>query len=120
MSLTLLSSGSLLVSCGTSASNLAGKSLKSLKSIKSATAGLLPSRVPIAEVRTKDLKKMASGADRAIAWDRKLNRWVYTAVDYKPATLPNEQTLPVDGGLLPSLHPGQNTTLNGQGPLPGE
>lgn len=116
-SLALLSCGTLLVSCGTSASNLAGKSLDS---IKSATANLLPSRIPIAEVRTKDLQKLTSGTDRALAWDRKLNRWVYMAVDYKPATLPDQPSLPVDGGLLPALHPGQNTTLKSQGSLPGE
>lgn len=80
----------------------------------------MPSRVAIAEVRSKDLQKMASGADLALAWDRKLNRWVYTAVDYKPATLPDTQSQPVDTGLLPPLRQGENTTLKGQGQGPGE
>ena len=114
---TTLASGLVIISCGTSASNFAGKSIQSIKLV---TSNLLPSRIPIAEVRTKDLQKISSGTDLALAWDRKLNRWVYTNVDYKPATLPDQQSLPIDGGLLPALHPGRNTTLDGRGSLPNE
>jgi len=103
----------LLTSCTSSTSNLASRSLDSVKN-------LLPSRVPIATVRTKDLKKMASGADRALAWNQSLNQWVYVDIDYNPATLPDAQTLPIDGGLLPPLESGEGTTLNNTGQLPGE
>lgn len=114
VSLTLITSSSLLISCSSSSSsNLASKSLDKV-------TGLWPSRVPVAEVRKKDLKKMASGADRALAWNRSLNQWVYVPVDYNPPTLPDDQSFPIDGGLLPPLQPGQDSTLEGRGQLPLE
>ena len=111
-------------SCGNfSASDLAKKSVKS---VSKSVAGIMPSRVPIATVRTKDLKKMPTGADRALAWERHLNRKRYASYTggwvapkyYKAPTLPDERGLPVDGGLLPPLHPGQGTTLKANGQLP--
>lgn len=112
--LALLASIPLLASCSnSSSSNLANKSLDKI-------TGLWPSRVPVVDVRHKDLKKMASGKDRALAWDRSLNQWVYLPVDYKPPTLPDTQSMPVDGGILPPLTPGQDTLLEGQGAMPGE
>jgi len=115
MAVSLLLSGcTLLVSCGNSTtSNLASQSLDKVTS-------LWPSSVPIAEVRAQDLKKMPSGADRALAWNRHLNQWVFVPMDYNPATLPDAQTQPIDGGLLPPLQSGGNSILEGQGALPRE
>jgi len=86
----------------------------------------MPSRVPIAEVRAGDLQKMPTGADRALAWERHLNskryasnsRGWFAPKGYKAPTLPDERTLPANGGLLPPLHPGQGSSLNGGGSLP--
>ena len=110
----------IFASCG--ASNLAKKSVKS---VSKSVAGIMPSRVPIATVRSKDLKKMPTGADRALAWERHLNRKRYAynsgwmaPKNYKAPTLPNDRGLPIDGGLLPPLHPGQGTTMDGSGQLP--
>ena len=117
-------------SCGNfSASSLAKKSVasakKSVTSVKKSVTGILPSRVPIATVRSEDLQKLPSGADRALAWERHLNRQRYAYAgrwfppkNYKAPTLPNEAGLPADGGLLPPLHPGQGTTLEADGQLP--
>jgi len=88
-------------------------------------AKLIPARrVPVTEVREKDLTKMPSGADRALAWDKHLDskrfasisRW-FIPKNYKPPTLPTTQTLPTDGGILPPLRPGQGSALEGQGSL---
>ena len=115
LSFSLFSGCLLLASCGNSASNLASKSLDSVKN-------LLPSSVPIATVRSKDLKEMPSGADRALAWNQSLNQWVYVNIDYNPATLPNSQTQPIDSGLLPPLNSNsaEGTILDTSGQLPGE
>jgi len=74
--------------------------------------------MPIAKVRKEDLKVQKLGKELAREWDKKQKQWVYTQVDYHPATLPDTRGLPVDGGLLPPLLPGQNTTLEGAGTLP--
>ena len=110
---------SLFISCGNSSSTSSEEKSIASKSIGTIT-GLWPSRVPIAEVRSKDLKKMPSGTDRALAWDRSLNRWVYMPVNYKQPTLPDDQTFPIGNGLLPPLHPGQDSSLEGLGHLPME
>jgi len=115
-----LTSCLILASCG--ASTLAKKSVKS---VSKSVAGIMPSRMPIATVRSKDLKTMPTGADRALAWERHLNRQRYAyssrwvaPKNYKAPTLPDERGLPIDGGLLPPLHPGQGTTMDGTGQLP--
>ena len=114
MSLTLITC-SLLVSCSNfDATGMAKKSYKSV-------ATLIPRRLPVTEVRPKDLEKMASGADRAMAWDRHLDskRYVFFAPkNYKAPKLPDARTLPTDGGLLPPLHPGRGSTLKGKGDMP--
>ena len=111
-----------LASCSNfSASDLAKKSVKS---VSNSVAGIMPSRIPIATVRKGDLEKMPTGADRALAWERHLNRKRYAfsgwsaPKNYKPPRLPDELSLPVDGGLLPPLHPGQGTTMDASGKLP--
>lgn len=117
MSLTLISC-SLFLSCGNF--NASGVSKIAKKSVKS-VANLIPSRLPVAEVRPKDLRKMPTGADRALAWDRHLDsrRYVFFAPKhYKAPKLPDDRTLPTEGGILPPLHPGQGTSLEGRGELP--
>lgn len=116
LSLTLISS-SLLVSCGNfDASGLAQKSVRSV-------ANLIPRRVPVAEVREKDLRQMPTGADRALAWERHLDAKRYAFFiprHYKAPKLPATRSLPEDGGILPPLHPGRGSSLDGRGSLPPE
>jgi len=88
---------------------------------------LIPRRVPIAEVRTKDLRKMPTGAERAQAWSSHLDskRYAYTTTwsppkDYQAPTLPDTRGLPTTGGILPPLQPGQDTSLEGRGNLPSD
>ncbi len=122
LGLTLLSC-SLLASCaGSSLSTMAKKSANTV-------ARLIPSRVPVAQVRPKDLKKVSSGADRALAWDRHLDSQRYAATsipslwipgDYQAPTLPSSRSMPTDGGILPPLNPpapGQDTPLQPQGDI---
>lgn len=119
VSLTLASC-MVFASCSNfSATSFAKKSVKSVSK-------LMPSRIPIATPRAGDLKKMPTGADRALAWERHLNRKRYAYYGpswtppkgYKAPTLPDESGMPADGGLLPPLHPGQGTTLEVGGQLP--
>jgi hypothetical protein len=129
MSLTLISC-SLFVSCGNfntaAASKMATVSKMAKKSVAS-VANLVPRRVPVAEVRPKDLKQMPSGADRALAWNRHLDskryasnfRW-FAPKHYKAPKLPNSRSMPTDGGILPPLHPGRGSSLEGQGTLPSD
>ncbi|NWK56413.1 hypothetical protein HW115_12385 [Verrucomicrobiaceae bacterium N1E253] len=113
-SIPLVLACALISACGnSSSSNLASKSIDKV-------TGLWPRRVDVVDVRHKELKKMPSGKDLALAWDRSLNQWVYVPVDYKPPTLPDDPTMPIDAGLLPPLQPGLESTLDGQGQLPAE
>lgn len=103
----------LLASCGDSAIT------KTAAKPYQAIANLIPRRVPIAEVRPEDLRKMPTGVERAQAWDRRLDsrRYAYALKHYKAPKLPDARSLPVGEGLLPPLHPGQDTTLEGRGSL---
>ncbi len=114
-------------SCGNfSATNLAKKSVSSVKSVSKSVTGIIPSRVPIATVRTQDLKEMPTGEERALAWERQLNRKRYASYsggwvapkNYQAPTLPDEASFPIDAGLLPPLHQNQGTTLRASGELP--
>jgi len=99
LSLALISS-SLLVSCGNF--SLTKSNEKPYKAISK----LIPRRVPIAVVRPNDLKELPTGADRALAWSKRLDSKRYAFFkpkNYKPATLPDARTLPTDTGLLPPL-----------------
>ena len=88
-----------LVSCGNS--NVAKIATKPFKSV----ANLIPKRIPIAEVRTEDLKEMPTGAEKALAFERKRNRKRFAFIPgfYKAPTLPDAQSLPADGGILPPI-----------------
>lgn len=63
-----------------------------------AVSTVRPNRLKIVEVREKDLKKMPTGQEQAIAYEntRKKGLWSFFSgpVDFK------EPTLPVDGGEL--------------------
>lgn len=104
-SLTLATS-LFLVSCsGFQAADIVKKPLKSV-------AKLIPQRIPIAEVRTKDLKEMPTGAERAMAFEQKRNRRIFAFIPglYKAPTLPDAQTVPADGGILPPLRRDKRST----------
>ncbi len=118
LGLTLLA-GSLLTSCANS--NLSQIAKKSADSV----SNFIPSRVPIAQVRPGDLKKIPSGADRALAWDRHLDSQRYAATpswwkpaNYQTPSLPSTRSMPTGGGILPPLHPGQSTSLETRGSMP--
>lgn len=71
-------------------------------------AGLLPGpRVKVVEVREKDLKKLPSGHERALAFEngRKGGFWFFNGpVDFKEPTLPDPGS-EMDGSLLPPRVP---------------
>ena len=97
-SLTLTAS-LFLVSCSNfDGANLAAKPFKSV-------ANLVPKRMPIAEVRTEDLKEITLGSEKALAYEKKQNRkrFAFFRGLYKAPTLPDEQSLPADSGILPPL-----------------
>ena len=127
MSLTLISC-SLFISCGNFKSSAVSKAVAVSRMAKKSVASvvnLVPRRVPVAEVRPKDLKQMPSGADRALAWNRHLDskryasnfRW-FAPKNYKAPKLPESRSMPTDGGILPPLHPGRGSSLEGQGTAP--
>jgi len=66
-------------------------------------AKLLPSRVPVVEVREKDLKEMPLGSERALAYERKKRGFFsfFTGpVDFEEPDLPDTET-EMTGSLLP-------------------
>jgi hypothetical protein len=71
-------------------------------------ASLLPgSRVKVVQVRIKDLKKLPTGRERALAFEneRKRGFWFFGGpVDFKEPTLP-EPGSQLDGSLLPPRIP---------------
>lgn len=65
---------------------------------------LLPSRVPIVEVREKDLREMQLGKDKALAYQRSrgfFSSWFGKPVDFKEPTLPDGGLDNPEFGLLP-------------------
>ncbi|MBT8036147.1 MAG: hypothetical protein KJO21_01265 [Verrucomicrobiae bacterium] len=108
---------SLLVSCGNHpTAKLVKKSARSM-------ANLIPHRIPVTDVRVKDLHAMPTGADLALAWDRHLDsrRYVFfIPKHYKAPKLPASRSLPADGGILPPLHADRGSSLEGRGSLPTE
>ena len=73
---------------------------------------LMPKRIPIAEVRKKDLKTMQTGAEKALAFEQRRNRRRFAFIPgfYKAPTLPDVRSLPADGGILPPLKQPKNST----------
>ncbi len=72
---------------------------------KMAVNKINPPRVNVVEVREKDLKKLPTGKERAMAYQntRKRNFWFFNGpVDFQEPTLP-ETGGELDGSLLPPI-----------------
>ena len=70
-------------------------------------ASIIPARVKVVEVREHDLKKLPTGAERALAYEksRKRSFWGSSGpVDFKEPTLPMAGA-EMDGSLLPPKNP---------------
>lgn len=99
-----LASCLMVVSCGGfDAVGIVKKPFKSVAKIK--LPRLMPQRIPIAEVRAKDLREMPTGAEKALAFEEKRNRrrFVFIPGFYKEPKLPDARSLPSDAGILPPL-----------------
>ena len=71
---------------------------------------LRPSRIPITSVNTEALKSMPTGRERALAYQKDLDRKRYAAlqarkarISYKPLQMPSGMGSLDDSGLLPPL-----------------
>jgi hypothetical protein len=77
---------------------------KATDATKNSFAKLMPSRIPVVEVREKDLKELKSGQEQAVAFEKsRRNRFwgIFSGpVDFQEPALP-EDLGSVDGGLLP-------------------
>ena len=116
--LSLLAASLGLVSCATLSQ--AGKnSLAMIQKTSAATtakvaelselslAKISPAGVKVVEVREKDLKKLPTGQERALAFEnsRKRGFWFFNGpVDFKEPTLP-QPGAEMDGSLLPPRNP---------------
>lgn len=94
----------LLASCGAMkvVANAKDKTLAGVSNIKNT---IRPPRVPVVEVREKDLKELPTGEERALAFEnkRKRNFWFFSGpVDFKEPTLPSAGG-EMDNSLLPPV-----------------
>ncbi len=109
-----------LISCGTlsqagrdsagaiaKGSQAAGKKLASLAQLSPFDA-LRPAGVPVVEVREKDLKKMKTGEERALAYVKSRDRdavrnssWFSGPVSFEEVPLPDDLGAEADDILLP-------------------
>jgi hypothetical protein len=72
---------------------------------KASVAKLMPPKIPVVEVREKDLKAMPTGEERALAFEKSRQPsksfWFFRGpVDFKEPELP-ESGAAIDGELLP-------------------
>jgi hypothetical protein len=71
---------------------------------KDSIAKLMPTRIPVVEVREKDLKPLPTGQEQAVAFEKsRRNRFwnMFSGpVDFKEPVLPSDVGV-LDGGLLP-------------------
>ena len=70
---------------------------------KNSFAKLMPSRIPVVEVREKDLREVKSGQDQAVAFQKtRRNRfWIFGGpADFVEPDLPDDVGI-MDGELLP-------------------
>lgn len=85
---------------------VSGGLAKATDATKDSFAKLMPSRIPVVEVREKDLKKLPTGEEQAIAFERsRRNRfWSMFSgpVDFQEPSLPDDSGA-MDAGLLPPL-----------------
>ncbi len=77
---------------------------KATDATKESFAKLMPSRIPVVEVREKDLKKLPTGEEQAVAFERtRRNRFwgMFSGpVDFQEPSLPDDAGA-MDAGLLP-------------------
>jgi len=118
ISLTLALLSASLVSCA----SLGQAGADSMAAIKKTSSGAVskiseisenslatirPARLKIVEVREDDLKKLPSGAERALAYEKSRKRSFWnsgTPVDFREPTLPQFSS-EMDGSLLPPKIP---------------
>lgn len=85
-------------------SKVSGGIAKATDATKNSFAKLMPSRIPVVEVREKDLKEVKSGQEQALAFEKnRRNRFwgIFSGpVDFQEPTLP-EDSGSIDGDLLP-------------------
>lgn len=99
--------GLALASCA-QVSHLKTATVGGLSKVAQATdasiAKLMPARMPVVEVREKDLKPLPSGQEQAVAFEKsKRNRFwgIFSGpVDFEEPVLPAESAA-MDGDLLP-------------------
>lgn len=82
----------------------AGGFTKATDATKNSFAKLMPSRIPVVEVREKDLKELKTGQEQAVAFEKtRRNRFwgIFSGpVDFQEPALP-EDSGEMDSGLLP-------------------
>jgi len=95
----------------TTASKIGEASRESITKIGKAShdslAAILPSRIPVVEVREKDLKDMPLGSERALAYEQKKRGFFsfFTGpVDFEEPDLPDVES-EMNGSLLPPPPP---------------
>jgi len=84
-------------------SKVSGGVAKLGEASKSSFAKLMPSRIPVVEVREQDLRELKSGQDQAVAFQKaRRNRfWIFSGpADFEEPQLPENAGL-MDGDLLP-------------------
>lgn len=102
-------SGFGLVSCASVSKTLASVPSKVSHLSEMAVNKISPAGVKVVEVREKDLKKLPTGQERALAFEnthaRKRSFWFFNGpVDFKEPTLPSPGG-EMDGSLLPPKSP---------------
>lgn len=117
-SLAVLTASMSVISC-TTVSMIGKSSLAAVEKTAAATSSKItafsdftlskirPAGVKVVEVREKDLKKLPTGEERALAYEssRKKNFWFFGGpVDFHEPTLP-QPGAEMDGSLLPPKHP---------------
>jgi hypothetical protein len=93
-----------LSSCGSSSSVTAVKEMKRGDIARFSFRDLMPSGVPVVEVREKDLKEIKLGKDKALAYQRSrgfFGSWFGKPVDFKEPELPAGAIDNPEYGLLP-------------------
>jgi hypothetical protein len=86
-------------------SKVSGGLAKATGATKDSFANLMPSRIPVVEVREDDLKKLPTGQEQAVAFEKsRRNRfWSMFSgpVDFAEPSLPVDDGGAMDGSLLP-------------------
>ena len=86
-----------------SISKVSGGMSKLGEASKNSFAKLMPSRIPVVEVREKDLREVKTGQEQAVAFEqtRRKRFWIFGGpADFEEPDLPESAGL-MDGELLP-------------------